>query len=417
MSRACQTGRRAGNRQVQGPEPACRQHAENDLNVPFVSGSARFDAMVIVPCSMATLGRIASGSSDSALLRAADVFLKERRKLIVVPRETPWSLIHARNVVTLLEAGAIVLPAIPSFYSRPQIDRATSSTPSSGAFSIRSACRIRAPIAGRDENESAVKIENRQAGARDGWSRSRIGCCKSGRARFASRSKIAAVWCESGHTRALHRRALAQPAPALCLSCSNAFAPQRRGAALISASRDGDVARGFGRAIRISKSCADRVPARAQAPSRQLAEVVRERQDVVITPDGPRGPAYRTRSRASFSSRRKSGAAVVPMNMEYSSCWRLKSWDRFILPRPFLNSARHLRAAASSSRPRRRPRKNSSANDLRLQERDDAASGTRTMNLIDGRAVAEKVYAELRGEIARLKAARTHAGTRGCSGR
>jgi 4-hydroxy-3-polyprenylbenzoate decarboxylase len=84
------------------------QHAENDMNVPFVSGSARFDAMVIVPCSMATLGRIASGSSDSALLRAADVFLKERRKLIL-----------ARNVVTLLEAGAIVMPAIPSFYSRP----------------------------------------------------------------------------------------------------------------------------------------------------------------------------------------------------------------------------------------------------------------------------------------------------------
>lgn len=96
------------------------QHAENDLNVPFVSGSARFDAMVVVPCSMATLGRIASGTSDSALLRAADVFLKERRKLILVPRETPWSLIHARNVVTLLEAGAIVLPAIPSFYSRPE---------------------------------------------------------------------------------------------------------------------------------------------------------------------------------------------------------------------------------------------------------------------------------------------------------
>lgn len=95
------------------------RHSESDLNVPFVSGSARFDAMVIVPCSMATLGRIASGSSDSALLRAADVFLKERRKLILVPRETPWSLIHARNVVTLLEAGAIVLPAIPSFYSQP----------------------------------------------------------------------------------------------------------------------------------------------------------------------------------------------------------------------------------------------------------------------------------------------------------
>jgi 4-hydroxy-3-polyprenylbenzoate decarboxylase len=99
--------------------PNVSQHSENELNVPFVSGSARFDAMVIVPCSMATLGRIASGSSDSALLRAADVFLKERRKLILVPRETPWNLIHARNVVALLEAGAIVLPAIPSFYSRP----------------------------------------------------------------------------------------------------------------------------------------------------------------------------------------------------------------------------------------------------------------------------------------------------------
>jgi flavin prenyltransferase len=97
-----------------------KEHPDNDLNVPFVSGSSRFDAMVIVPCSMATLGRIASGCSDSALLRAADVFLKERRKLIIVPRETPWNLIHARNIVTLLEAGAVVLPAIPSFYSRPK---------------------------------------------------------------------------------------------------------------------------------------------------------------------------------------------------------------------------------------------------------------------------------------------------------
>jgi 4-hydroxy-3-polyprenylbenzoate decarboxylase len=99
--------------------PGVSPHSESDMNVPFVSGSARFEAMVVVPCSMATLGRIASGSSDSVLLRAADVFLKERRKLILVPRETPWNLIHARNVVTLLEAGAIVLPAIPSFYSRP----------------------------------------------------------------------------------------------------------------------------------------------------------------------------------------------------------------------------------------------------------------------------------------------------------
>jgi 4-hydroxy-3-polyprenylbenzoate decarboxylase len=108
--------------------PGVLEHADNDLNVPFVSGSARFDAMVIVPCSMATLGRIASGCSDTALLRATDVFLKERRKLVLVPRETPWSLIHARNVVTLLEAGAIVLPAIPSFYSRPRSVEAVADT-------------------------------------------------------------------------------------------------------------------------------------------------------------------------------------------------------------------------------------------------------------------------------------------------
>src|SRR3712207_1368120 len=101
------------------PEGVAR-HPENDLNVPYVSGSERFDAMVIVPCSMSTLGRLASGSGETALLRTADVFLKERRKLVVVPRETPWNLVHARNVVTLLEAGAVVLPAIPSFYSRPQ---------------------------------------------------------------------------------------------------------------------------------------------------------------------------------------------------------------------------------------------------------------------------------------------------------
>jgi len=96
------------------------EHDDADMNVPYVSGSARFDAMVIVPCSMSTLGRIASGSGENALLRAADVFLKERRKLVLVPRETPWNVIHARNVVTLLEDGAVVLPAVPSFYSRPQ---------------------------------------------------------------------------------------------------------------------------------------------------------------------------------------------------------------------------------------------------------------------------------------------------------
>jgi len=96
------------------------QHADQGMHVPFVSGSARFDAMVIVPCSMGTAGRIAAGTSESTILRAADVFLKERRKLILVPRETPWSLIHARNIATLIEAGATVMPACPSFYSRPR---------------------------------------------------------------------------------------------------------------------------------------------------------------------------------------------------------------------------------------------------------------------------------------------------------
>jgi 4-hydroxy-3-polyprenylbenzoate decarboxylase len=97
-----------------------RVHDDKSMQVPFVSGSAAFDAMVIMPCSMGTAGRIAHGYSDSVITRAADVFLKEKRKLILVPRETPWNLIQARNIVTLLEAGAEVIPAIPSFYHRPE---------------------------------------------------------------------------------------------------------------------------------------------------------------------------------------------------------------------------------------------------------------------------------------------------------
>lgn len=95
-------------------------HGDSSMQVPFVSGSAKFDAMVIVPCSMGTVGRIAHGYSDSAIARAADVFLKEKRRLILVPRETPWNLIQARNIVTVMEAGADVIPAIPSFYHRPE---------------------------------------------------------------------------------------------------------------------------------------------------------------------------------------------------------------------------------------------------------------------------------------------------------
>ena len=94
-------------------------YKKNDFMAPFASGSAKYDTMIICPSSMGLLSRIATGTSNDLTTRAADVILKERRKLIIVPRETPYNLIHLRNMTSLTEAGAIICPATPSFYSKP----------------------------------------------------------------------------------------------------------------------------------------------------------------------------------------------------------------------------------------------------------------------------------------------------------
>jgi 4-hydroxy-3-polyprenylbenzoate decarboxylase len=100
--------------------PGAKTHNLKSMNAPFASGSSPPDVMVVIPCTMGTLGRIAHGYSEDVLLRAADVVLKEKKKLILVPRETPLSLVHVKNFELLLLAGATILPANPSFYAGPK---------------------------------------------------------------------------------------------------------------------------------------------------------------------------------------------------------------------------------------------------------------------------------------------------------
>jgi len=102
------------------PLPPAKEFRNNSYFAPFASGSSQYDTMIICPASMGTTGRIANGTSDDLIARTADVMLKERRKLIIVPRETPYSLIHINNMKTLTLAGAIICPATPSFYSNPK---------------------------------------------------------------------------------------------------------------------------------------------------------------------------------------------------------------------------------------------------------------------------------------------------------
>ena len=97
-----------------------KYYTSKDFSAPFASGSGQYNIMIIVPCSMGTMGRIANGISNDLITRAADVILKERRKLICVIRDTPFSLVHIRNMETITESGGIICPANPSFYSKPK---------------------------------------------------------------------------------------------------------------------------------------------------------------------------------------------------------------------------------------------------------------------------------------------------------
>lgn len=102
------------------PEPRVTFYPRDDFSGPFATGSQAWQAVIVVPCSMGTAGRIAAGVSTDLITRAADVALKERRRLMLVPRETPFSLVHLRNLTALAEAGAVILPPSPGFYQQPR---------------------------------------------------------------------------------------------------------------------------------------------------------------------------------------------------------------------------------------------------------------------------------------------------------
>lgn len=138
------------------PEGVKEWRGDASMHVPFASGSARFDGMAVVPCSMGTLARIAHGTSETTILRAADVFLKERRRLVLVPRESPMHLIHARNLVAVMEAGAVVVPAMPAFYHRPQTIEEAADTV---VFRVLDHLGVPAADAPRWQEEAAARDE------------------------------------------------------------------------------------------------------------------------------------------------------------------------------------------------------------------------------------------------------------------
>ena len=312
--------------------------------------------MVIVPCSMSTLGRLATGSGDNALLRTGDVFLKERRKLIVVPRETPWSLIHARNVVTLLEAGAIVLPAIPSFYNRPA---SVTEVVDTVVWRILDQLGLPNPRAFRwkDGTRQPPRRKLKLRGRPARWlTRVRLSfAADSGRARCALKWRIA-------RASSTNRPARRSSPPSGTIVCSSGptsirrYLPNYAGTALdqrerrwrnywpTSSARYGfDIVRG---------SSSRKGAARSAA----IGRVAGAGHVVGIIPDGPRGPAYRLAGGIVYLAQ-KSGAPVVPMNMEFSQLLAVEKLGSLHFPASVFDCACNIRRRCITS-PRPRAKRN-----------------------------------------------------------